>query len=53
MGLGAKFFQVHDTDQHKSVVYFSRVTSPAEQVYHSYELETLAELKASNVLEFT
>lgn len=30
-------------DKHlKPVAYFSRVTSPAEQVYHSYELETLA-----------
>lgn len=41
-GLGGIFFQVHDSNNLKPVAYFSRVTSPAERVYHSYELETLA-----------
>lgn len=41
-GLGCIFFQIHESNSLKPVAFFSRVTSPAEQFYHSYELETLA-----------
>lgn len=45
-GLGGIFFQVQPDKSLKPVAYFSRVTSSAEQVYHSYELETLAVIES-------
>jgi hypothetical protein len=41
-GLGGILMQVQSTGELKPVAYFSRVTSKEEEVYHSYELETLA-----------
>ena len=42
MGLGGILFQRKHDEPLRVVTYYSRQTSPAEQRYHSYELETLA-----------
>lgn len=41
-GLGGILIQKQKNGDKQPVAYFSRVTSNAEKVYHSYELETLA-----------
>jgi transposase InsO family protein len=41
-GIGGMLLQVQPDQTLKPVAYFSRVTTPAERVYHSYELETIA-----------
>lgn len=46
IGYGAVLFQVHPDGKKHVVAYFSRVTQGAESKYHSYELETLAVVKA-------
>lgn len=45
-GYGAVLLQTHDDDKKRVVAYFSRLTQGAESRYHSYELETLAVVKA-------
>ena len=45
IGYGAILFNIID-GQRKVVGYFSRRTTPAEEKYHSYELETLAAVKS-------
>lgn len=45
-GIGGILLQVQSDKQLKPVAYFSRVTSPGEQVLHSYELETLAVIES-------
>ncbi|XP_053989913.1 uncharacterized protein LOC128882354 [Hylaeus volcanicus] len=42
LGYGAVLFQVKGDDKRCVVAYFSKRTSPAENKYYSYELETLA-----------
>lgn len=46
IGYGAVLLQTHDDNNKKVVAYFSKVTQGAESRYHSYELETLAVVKA-------
>lgn len=41
VGLAGMLMQIHDGKE-KVVGYYSRTTSPTEQKYHSFELETLA-----------
>lgn len=45
-GLAGILQQRQATGDLKPVAFFSRVTSPQESVYHSYELETLAVVEA-------
>lgn len=45
IGYGAVLLQIHDNNK-RVVAYFSKVTQGAESRYHSYELETLAVVKA-------
>lgn len=45
-GYGAVLMQTHADGSKRVVSYFSRVTQGAEARYHSYELETLAVVKA-------
>lgn len=45
-GLGGILIQKQENGDKKPVAYFSRVTSAAERVYHSYELETLAVIES-------
>lgn len=45
-GYGAVLMQTHKDGKKKVVAYFSKVTQGAESRYHSYELETLAVVKA-------
>jgi hypothetical protein len=45
IGYGAILIQKYD-GQNKVVAYYSKRTSPSESKYHSYELETLAIVKA-------
>lgn len=45
-GYGAILLQEHEGKQKRVVAYFSRRTQGAESKYHSYELETLAIVKA-------
>ncbi|CAF4831682.1 unnamed protein product [Pieris macdunnoughi] len=45
-GYGAVLMQAHTDGNKRVVAYFSRVTQGAEPKYHSYELETLAVVKA-------
>ncbi|CAF4832287.1 unnamed protein product [Pieris macdunnoughi] len=45
-GYGAVLMQAHTDGNERVVAYFSRVTQGAEPKYHSYELETLAVVKA-------
>lgn len=40
-GIGGILIQTPKDGSNKSVAYFSRVTTNAEKVYHSYELETI------------
>lgn len=46
IGYGAILMQVHDNNKKKVIAYFSQVTKGAEPRYHSYELETLAVVRA-------
>lgn len=46
LGYGAVLLQTHDGGHKQPVAYFSKVTQGAEPRYHSYELETLAVVKA-------
>lgn len=46
IGYGAVLLQEHDGKRKRVVGYFSRATHGAESRYHSYELETLAIVKA-------
>lgn len=46
IGYGAVLLQVHPDSKKHVVAYFSRSTQGAESNYHSYELETLAVVKA-------
>ncbi|CAH2084482.1 unnamed protein product [Euphydryas editha] len=46
IGYGAVLMQVHEGNRKRVVSYFSRLTQGAESNYHSYELETLAVVKA-------
>lgn len=46
LGYGAVMFQVHESGHKRAVAYYSRLTQGAEPRYHSYELETLAVVKA-------
>lgn len=46
IGYGAVLFQIHDSGHKRVAAYFSRLTQGAEPNYHSYELETLAVIKA-------
>lgn len=46
VGYGAVLFQTHEGGNKKVVAYFSKVTQGAESRYHSYELETLAVVRA-------
>jgi hypothetical protein len=41
-GVGGMILYVQTDHTLKPVAYFSRVTTPAERVSHSYELETIA-----------
>lgn len=41
-GLGGMLLQEQGDKQLKPVMYFSKVTTAVEQLYHSYDLETLA-----------
>lgn len=45
-GYGAVLMQVHQDGNRRVVAYFSKVTQGAESRYHSYELETLAVVRA-------
>lgn len=45
-GYGAVLMQVHPDGSKRVVAYFSKVTQGAESRYHSYELETLAVVRA-------
>lgn len=45
-GYGAVLLQAHSDGRKHVVAYFSKVTQGAEGKYHSYELETLAVVKA-------
>lgn len=46
VGYGAVLLQTHPDGKKHAVAYFSKVTQGAEGKYHSYELETLAVVKA-------
>lgn len=46
LGYGAVLLQTHEGGHKQPVAYFSKVTQGAEPRYHSYELETLAVVKA-------
>lgn len=46
IGYGAVLLQVHEKGHKRAVGYFSKRTQGAEPKYHSYELETLAVVKA-------
>lgn len=46
LGYGAILQQVHKDGNRRVVAYYSQVTKGAESKYHSYELETLAVVKA-------
>lgn len=46
LGYGAVLLQIHDNNTKRVVAYYSQVTKGAESKYHSYELETLAVVKA-------
>lgn len=45
-GYGAVLLQTHPDGKKHAAAYFSKVTQGAESKYHSYELETLAVVKA-------
>lgn len=46
LGYGAILLQIHEGSIKRVVAYYSQVTKGAESKYHSYELETLAVVKA-------
>lgn len=46
IGYGAVLMQIHMDGKKKVIAYFSKLTQGAESRYHSYELETLAVVKA-------
>lgn len=46
VGYGGVLLQVHSDTRRRAVAYFSKTTQGAEPKYHSYELETLAVVKA-------
>lgn len=46
IGYGAVLLQTHEDGKRHVVAYYSKATQGAEQRYHSYELETLAVVKA-------
>lgn len=46
VGYGAVLLQTHESGHKRVVGYFSKLTQGAESKYHSYELETLAVVKA-------
>lgn len=46
MGVGAILFQKQESGEFKPVAYYSRQTSPEEQHFSAYELETLAVVSA-------
>lgn len=46
LGYGAILHQVHKDGSRRVVAYYSQVTKGAEPKYRSYELETLAVVKA-------
>lgn len=46
IGYGAVLLQVYKSGHKRVIAYFSRLTQAAEPKYHSYELETLAVVKA-------
>lgn len=46
LGYGAVLLQIHSDGSKRVVAYYSQVTKAAEPKYHSYELETLAVVKA-------
>ncbi|CAK1594264.1 unnamed protein product [Parnassius mnemosyne] len=46
IGYGAVLIQIHEGGLRPAVVYFSKSTQGTEPKYHSYELETLAVVKA-------
>jgi hypothetical protein len=46
VGYGAVLLQTHSGGNKRVVAYYSKVTQGAESRYHSYELETLAVVKA-------
>ncbi|KAL0810648.1 hypothetical protein ABMA28_010755 [Loxostege sticticalis] len=46
VGYGAVLLQVHEGGHKRVVAYYSKLTQGAESKYHSYELETLAVVKA-------
>lgn len=46
IGYGAVLLQVHENGHKRAVGYFSKRTQGAEPRYHSYELETLAVVRA-------
>lgn len=46
IGYGAVLIQEHEGKKRRVVAYFSKSTQGAEKRYHSYELETLAIVKA-------
>lgn len=46
LGYGAVLMQIGKEGRRRAVAYFSKVTVGAEPRYHSYELETLAVVKA-------
>ncbi|CAK1585049.1 unnamed protein product [Parnassius mnemosyne] len=46
IGYGAVLIQIHEGELRRAVAYFSKSTQGAEPKYHSYELETLAVVKA-------
>lgn len=46
IGYGAVLMQIHEGGYKRVVAFFSKLTQGAESKYHSYELETLAVVKA-------
>ncbi|CAK1599037.1 unnamed protein product [Parnassius mnemosyne] len=46
IGYGAVLMQIHEGGHKRVVAYFSKLTQGAENKYHSYELETLAVVRA-------
>lgn len=46
LGYGAVLLQTHESGHKRPVAYYSKATQGAEPRYHSYELETLAVVRA-------
>ena len=49
IGLGAILIQLNQKNEKRVIAYYNRKTSPEEQKYHSYDLETLAVFAALKV----